>query len=597
MGKNKDLIEEEENEISSEKDKETRDLRSTLVIEDSDSRNGVDSVSQNKDGVNEKKKSKKGLIILAVLAIVIILAFAFRYSIMNLFMSPEQRMAFAFLNTAKEQIDKYDDLYEGYISVLNDADEMNATYNLDFTMGQGASQLLSQADVDASSFAWIKKASYQGTLASDESGQQSQGTLSINDETIASLAAIVDRTNSKFYLQVPTISEKYLGYDLASAKADNYVTIYEKYLDYAASAGENALSPDEIKALAEKYIDLYMVGWSSVEEKKGDLTAGGVTATYTTIDAAITNAEICKGKVAVLTEALQDEKLKQFIESMMAFAYSQGGYTVDDLASFDNIYADILEDWQQELDLATEELESYQETPDTIKRVYNITIYVTNSNIIKGICLENTADEKSIYLYAPEDGKNIGLTAGLSEGNSITELTGAGTCSKGKLSGSYTLSDEDTVLADMVLTDFDEKALEGGSLVGEVTLTPYNRQEDKALGDTTYDISFNLTEDQSVFDVTLSQSNLELCQIAFNAKRGQDNAVTFPEADEVIQISSADSKAFVNYCKTTDFTAVINALQAAGMSQELVTSIDTVTSYIEKGDLASLLLGLFFMQR
>ncbi len=597
MGKNKDLIEEEENEISSEKDKETRDLRSTLVIEDSDSRNGVDSVSQNKDGVNEKKKSKKGLIILAVLAIVIILAFAFRYSIMNLFMSPEQRMAFAFLNTAKEQIDKYDDLYEGYISVLNDADEMNATYNLDFTMGQGASQLLSQADVDASSFAWIKKASYQGTLASDESGQQSQGTLSINDETIASLAAIVDRTNSKFYLQVPTISEKYLGYDLALAKTDNYVTIYEKYLDYAASAGENALSPDEIKALAEKYIDFYMVGWSSVEEKKGDLAAGGVTATYTTIDAAITNAEICKGKVAVLTEALQDEKLKQFIESMMAFAYSQGGYTVDDLASFDNIYADILEDWQQELDLATEELESYQETPDTIKSVYNITTYVTNSNIIKGICLENTADEKLIYLYAPEDGKNIGLTAGLSEGDSITELTGAGTCSKGKLSGTYTLSDEDTVLADMVLTDFDEKALEDGSIVGEMTLTPHNRQEDKALGDTTYDISFNLTEDQSVFDVTLSQSKLELCQIAFNAKRGQDNAVTFPEADQVIQISSADSKAFVNYCKTTDFTAVINALQEAGMSQELVTSIDTVTSYIEKGDLASLLLGLFFMQR
>ncbi len=62
-------------------------------------------------------------------------------------------MAFAFLNTAKEQINKYDDLYEGYISVLNDAGEMNATYNLDFTMGQGASQLLSQADVDASSFA------------------------------------------------------------------------------------------------------------------------------------------------------------------------------------------------------------------------------------------------------------------------------------------------------------------------------------------------------------------------------------------------------------------------------------------------------------
>lgn len=541
----------------------------------------------------EKKKSKKVPIILALVAIIIILAFALRYSIMNLFMNPEQRMAFAFINTAKVQIDKYDDLYEGYISALKNADDINANIKADLTMGQDASQLLREAGVDASKYSWITKASYQGTYVSNESGQKTTGDLSINDEDIASLTAIVDRTDSKFYFQLPTISEKYLGYDLASV---DYVSIYEKYLAYAASAGENALGSDEIKELADKYLDLYLVGWSSVEEKKDDLTAAGLTGRYTRIDATITDAELLKGKVAVLTEALQDEKLKKFIESMMAFSYSLGGYTIDDLAYFDTTYDGILQKWQEELELASKELAGYNENPDSAQTAYNVTIYVTNSNIIKGFCLENLKDEKSIYLYAPESGKNIGLAAGSTEDAITTELTGQGTYSGAKLSGSFTLSEGDSLLADFILTDFDEKALKDGRLVGRVTFTPHNSAEDNILADTTYDLSFNLSKDESDFDLSLSQSNQKLCQIDFKAIRNQDNALTWPQEDDVILITSDDSKAFVKYCKTTDFTDFVDGLKAAGMSNELVSAIDTVTDYIEEGDLKSLLLGLFLMQ-
>ena len=260
------------------------------------------------------------------------------------------------------------------------------------------------ADMD---FSWFKNVALSVELDKDlEEGLMGGSiTAQVNDKDIISAFFCFDFLEGKVYFQVPDLSAKYMVLDLADMGYDARQAA--ELSDYAAQAFEalESVDQDKLNKIILRYADIIVADLGEPEIGKEELTAGGVTASYTTLSVTVNGKKILKICKDVLTELADDRD----IEDIFYDFTDQVEFISPDMA--DNAYDEFLE----EINGLLEDLEDAD--PEDFPYTIPMIVYTDAAGNIVGRSIKVRDEDKNTLgefsAYTVSSGMNFGAKAEL----------------------------------------------------------------------------------------------------------------------------------------------------------------------------------------
>lgn len=296
-------------------------------------------------------------------------------------------------------------------------------------------------------FSWLRTLGLRAGVNLTEDAAAAELSLSLNGRELIGADTLVDLTRMAVYGRVPRLSKDYFQTEL-----DPWI-LYNSGYPMMRQQQEtlSALLPDgkTVSKLISRCAEAALEQVDDVEEGSGKLTAGDVSAKYTT-----------------LTWTLTEDLLQDMVEA------------VCDVLKEDKDVEDIIgkiEEMQQGQSLYDEFLEQLDRLPDRVRldEDIEITVYVDKDNAVRGRVIE-VGD--TVFRYAmPEDDGDFGFELAIEDardGDVFCLLTGEGKERKNAIEGTFTFEMDETELFTLSVEDLDTEALGDGELIGTFTFKP-----------------------------------------------------------------------------------------------------------------------------
>lgn len=298
-------------------------------------------------------------------------------------------------------------------------------------------------------FSWLKTLGVSAGANLAEDGAAIEASVSLNKRELIGMEMLADLTRGTLYGRVPLLSEEYFQIDQSGYNSALFY--YHSLLSAMEQTDElSAMLPDgkTVSKLLSRCAEAALEQIEDVDEGSETLTAGDVSAKYTTLTLTLTEdllQDMAEAVCDVLTESKDVEEIIENLEE----AYGVSFY--DEL------------------------LEELERLPDRIRMddEIEITLYVDGSNEIRGRVIE--FDDYILRCVMPEDKGDFGFE--LSVENTRYEellfrLSGEGQQGKGTLDGTFTFEMDDTEWFTLSVEDLDTESLEDGELIGKLTFRP-----------------------------------------------------------------------------------------------------------------------------
>ncbi len=383
----------------------------------------------------------------------------------------------------------------------------------------------------------------------------------INDAQILTMKAAIDPAKKLYYLQIPELSDSYLDVSSVFDEMDSETGMtYSEMSQLMQSALPDA---ETLNSIVSTYQGIILDHIGEVTKDSAELSAEGVTQTYTTLNTSLDSQYLYDTAVDVLTQLEKDENIKGIIENIDDTSY----------ASF-----------QTEISNALTSLQNNSESITSVDFTGNITLYVDQYDIA-GVLIDADMNGESFRLnYAnPQKDSDFGFLCSLEyEGSELINLHGSGKTQKDLLNATYHLSmDASLINADFDTTDFvtvevkdfDLSSMKDGHLNGSFTLStdkiPYLSGYQLVT-----DMSASEKEEKISMSVMSGDSTWATISISGNEGTELDNIL--PSAGDKI-ISLDDDAAISEYFESIDLnTFLTDATQKAGLN----ISADEITALV-----------------
>ncbi|MDO4615256.1 MAG: Ltp family lipoprotein [Lachnospiraceae bacterium] len=395
----------------------------------------------------------------------------------------------------------------------------------------------------------------------EESLEEMLIRANINDAQILTMKAAIDPANKLYYLQIPELSDSYLDLSSVFDEMDSETGMtYSEMSQLMQSALPDA---ETLNSIVSTYQGIILDHIGEVTKDSAELSAEGVTQTYTTLNTSLDSQYLYDTAVDVLTQLEKDENIKGIIENIDDTSY----------ASF-----------QSEISNALTSLQNNSESITSVDFTGNITLYVDQYDIA-GVLIDADMNGESFRLnYAnPQKDSDFGFLCSLEyEGSELISLHGSGKTQKDLLNATYHLSmDASLINADFDTTDFvtlevkdfDLSSMKDGKLNGSFTLST-----DKISYLSGYQLVTEMSasgkEEKISTSVMSGDSTWATISITGNEGTELDNIL--PSATDKI-ISLDDDAAISEYFESIDLnTFLTDATQKAGLN----ISADEITALI-----------------
>ncbi len=542
--------------------------------------------------VNEPKKGKKKGIFVALAVVAAALAAVVSVCVVNAaginnflkktFSSPEKYFQFVMEKEVSETSKHMGVLYSDMVSGLNYYD---TSYSGEFSieLGEDAKSMMnlvklamemSDMDlrgIDVSKFESLKV----GFDMAIKDCIVSLGIMTdVNQVSLISPNFVMDMEQGKAYLQIPELSNTYLGLnDYAIGyykyKSDEFAEMQEQNREMIKALPKQA----DIEKMTERYLDIVIknIDKVSIGDQKS-LKVEGITQKCTELEITIDGRTMKNIMEAVIEEALEDQKLEKMITEMAAVTDQNGEDSYED-------FVESLKDMKTTLkDMAKADGE------------IEVRVYVDSRGNVIGVVMEIEEEDSNCSMLSATKGNNTAYEISLvNRGENVFEISGKGKESKGLLTGEFSVEAAGKPVADLEVSQLDVNMLKSGYLNGTVEFIPSSELID-ALADeldvpvSSYLKGFTVLLDSKSsskeFDwkVTLNDNGDKLLSVALAMKVGNGSKASLPDSDSVMMIE--DSYDMRDYIKEADLDGLADSLDKTGVFSEWATYVKNAKTFI-----------------
>ena len=387
--------------------------------------------------------------------------------------TPEQTLKSAYKKNIDEFIDNLDSLYENTGGIdLSSMQNMTMELDIGVELSDVLLNLLNSASETELSWEWLNDTTIH--LSETTSGDKINMDIALGfkDKQLISANAIMDMAAGDIFLAIPLLTAKYLK---ISTEDMSDVTLP----DMTQGADLSKILPEQkvLEDLIYKYFDLIMQSVAEVEKVDATITAGGVSQKCSALEFTLTQRQVADLIINVLTEAKQDNDLKNIIYSAVEYILSMQddmqSLTMDVEAPYsaDEAYAEFVDGCNDAIESLNESIADGEITDETMVSISN---FVNSKTDIIGIDATFTADDESFHIFigtAENDG-NVGIQLFAEDisGKKLFEFVGKSTEVKDVLSGSYELLIDGE---SMLFIDLENmQTTKEGYANGSITLSP-----------------------------------------------------------------------------------------------------------------------------
>ena len=384
--------------------------------------------------------------------------------------SPEKYYQYVEKENAKELAGSAGSLYQSL--VLDSADLFECTSNASVTLafGDGFDEIFELAEnALGEDLSWLESVFADCSITIN--GNQFALNLSggLNQKSLLTLAGALDLEDGAAYLQIPELSDTYLGVDLEDMDipVDEALDYWEDFRDQYTKTIEALPSQGKIEKLVENYVKILSSCVDDADKRSATLKVEGVSQKCTVLEIEVTPQLIGDMLQAVLEEAQDDADLEDIIvETVDAFG-GDGDEAYDEFLREVEYLSDNLGDFGD-----------YDEDEGTIL----LTLYVDGAGDVIGRLLEINSEEDDIAasfaILTAENGGKFGseISMHVEEYGDEMDVSflGSGKKSGDKYSGEFVLSYEENGdggdMLKITTEKLDMKALKQGMFDGGITI-------------------------------------------------------------------------------------------------------------------------------
>lgn len=479
-----------------------------------------------------KKKSKKGLVIGVVSAVVVIGAGVGVFAAVNSnafkakFSSPEDYYREIETAWLKEQAEKAG---SGYGKGLENTKGTAIEGTVKLRVEEGGQALLGVTDIGEELSA-LNDLEIRLNMGSSDGLFGMEAALYSAEERLAGMQTVLDQEAGDAYIQIPELSDTYL---YMSAE-ELYGTGYYSQAQAAEAVKEmmEALpSAETVTSLMEHYGGIFIDHAKDVEKESGVLEVGGVSQDCTLLTVTLDENELQELAVEILESLKSDQDVEDMILAV-GNASAAGG---------EESGTAYYEEFQDTIQETIDQLESA--TPEACE--VRMLVWVDKKGEIAGRKLSMTVDGESQDLIAyqcPRDGDACALKVSIGDeerngGYDYVVLEGEGTISGDKVNGEWGLSAGGVEALQIDVADYDLKKAEDGYLSGSFTFSTQMMAEFQ-----NYALTLDLEQEEDGGNVSLTvlSNDAALASLEITAARSETYKIALPDSSDICDVSDYD---------------------------------------------------------
>lgn len=381
--------------------------------------------------------------------------------------------------------------------------------------------------------------------------------LALSNTKIVSLDILMDMANSKLFMGIPELSDKYITAPLGGAQnvgsaQPAWLTMFKEYGDEFLPDGK------VVGKLLDKYIDLALKSMALPAEESVELTVSGVTKTVSQQKIVINQKMIASVLTAVLTEAKTDADIKAIVDKFEQVAVDKLG------VQSVNLHGEFV----KALDDALAEMAATEELSEAA--LATVTVY-TDGDVLAGLVFEMQGKERFNCITLNTADK----TATKLNVEDRFAITGSGTIQGGKVNGTYQVAVENTPLVSVELKDF---VANDTTVSGTVRLWPEDAMYELLpsevssvfeMMDLGLEFVLNSTADKASVTINVLSGETVYLGVTLTAKQGAAANITLPSPDKVV-----DQTAMQEWAASLDLSKIVENLRKGGLPAELVEFLE-----------------------
>lgn len=484
----------------------------------------------------------------------------------------------------------WDEFLTAYKTALNEDSGAQADYYI--TLGDGAKQLISMfTGFDLSWFQSVEMVQVE-SMSVTNNKMYAEFEILLNDTSLATLNFLMDLETSVAYMQVPEISESWFMVDynviMQQAGADMGISIGQM-VDIIKSIIASLPDGTTLTNLMNRYFGIVYDHANNAEPTTATLTAGGISEEVTVLGATYGVAEIGNMMIDLISTFKEDEEIKGIVENITGlFGEAGAGIYEQIISSMDQLSADITESLGDLSALPSDAMtcELYENADD---EVIGALVNLDVENQSGGFCF-----------YTTDDGEQKGLQIeGMFEDYYVS-LSGTGAETDGLFDGTYTLSLNDTAIAQINV--YDSALYENDDTVFsccEISILPQEAPQAEEGAENAYDpmaqvrqvlnmlssYSLLIAADKNTSfehqDILISafSGGTELASISVMVDVSEGPAIPdVASLGTIVDINDQSNMENVQADLMNNLPALLEKLTSAGVPQELINSVMGVES-------------------
>ncbi len=405
---------------------------------------------------------------------------------------------------------------------------------------------------------WLSEINMSMDVTSDNPMSKLELALGLAGTDILSASMILDMAEGQLWVGVPDLNSTYLKFDLEDlGVGDLNETAEALNMLIAAMPSEEVLS-----RVLDRYVDIILKNLDDVQKETVTLELDGLSQECTALTVEIGHEDVLKIAKAVLTEARDDEDLKNILEGIAKLYVAQGNASVDVWAML-----------QSEIDEMIEDLDEQLEDPQEGAIV--LVTYADNKNHIIGRDI-TTPDGEAISYKTVTEGEKFAFLADLGG----AQITGSGTNKSGKVTGTYELAVQGRTMLTVEVEDFDQNKLEKGYLCGTIRIKPYSYgvSEDSngtvsvapAIAQMEIELKLNTSAQAAEIQVNLNYQGEFFIGATIKVSSSSGGSVSAPGN----AVDATNQTELMQWVQGMNFKKILNSLKSAGVPSQITSMLE-----------------------
>ena len=452
--------------------------------------------------------------------------------------------------------------------------------NYDKSMAGSNTQLILKAEDAGKSllsimtgldFSWLETIALDMDVSMIDGNQAIDTELLLNDGHIATAKVFADVSNMMQYMQIPELSESYLGGLLTMTGEAEAYEMYDEsmqmYLDMMADITSYIPDSAVVETLLERYLNIIIDGMQEGASVEEAVSLGGIEEACTMYEGNLFVEDLIAVAETLLTTARDDQELKNLIET----------YAVE--SSEEDLYAE----FQDSINDALDEL-AVEESAAEADEYFSSRIWVNAENeiVAREFALMDGAYEDFMITWEnPQAGDESALLLEIySEGSAIT-LTGTTQTTDGMKRGSYIFAIDYGVIANVEMENYDVAAAEAGSLKATYTISfpqPETDEEEAVYNPLSacggiLDVDINGETGEQTYVLTVTSGGAALASLTLTG--GYGDGVEVPDLEGVEFYDMVSNDDMNAYAEEITFDEIFEYASAAGMPELFVNMLQS----------------------